>query len=125
MRRIWLIDDTPHLHVVARATARLAGGWDFTGYLSGEEAVEAFIAGHDLPAVILMDFFLGDDRGDLLTARLRDLEPPTSRAVIVGYSSMRAGSEAIIAAGGDVIVTKTQNDAGINPSLLSYLKRWR
>lgn len=124
-RQVWLIDDTPHLHLVARATVRLVPGWDFTGYLTGSEAVEAYRDGVCLPQVILMDFFLGDDRGDLLTAHLRAIEQAGHHPVIVGYSSMRSGSEAIVAAGGDVIVVKQQNDAGINPSLLTYLKRWR
>ncbi len=131
-RRLWLIDDTPHLHVVARATVALVPGWEFTGFLSGAAALAAYSAAETarpplviLPQVILMDFFLGDDRGDLLTARLRAREAPGHRPVIVGYSSMRSGSEAIVAAGGDVIVVKQQNDRGINPSLMAYLKRWK
>ena len=124
-RQVWLIDDTPRLHTVARATLRLVPGWSFTGYLTGSEAGDAYRAGVCLPQIILMDFFLGDDRGDLLTAHLRAIEQPGHRPVIVGYSSMRSGSEAIVAAGGDVIVVKQHNEAGINPSLLAYLKRWR
>ena len=125
LRSLWLIDDTLSLHTVAEATARLAGNWEFTGWLSGQDAIDEVRAGLALPDVILMDYYIGHDRGDRVTARLRSLEPRDRRPVIVGYSSVRSGSQAIVEAGGDLIIAKHQNDQGINPSLLTYLKRWR
>ena len=125
LRRLWLIDDTPQLHTVAEATAVLAGGWEFTGYLRGNDAIEAVRGGLPMPEVILMDYFIGDMHGDEVTGALRGLESGDHRPVIVGYSSMRVASEAIVAAGGDLIIVKHHDRAGINPSLLAYLKRWK
>jgi CheY-like chemotaxis protein len=123
-RRIWLIDDTPVLHAVAAATVERAGGWEFTGYLSGAEALRDLDAGTPWPEVILMDYYIGAERGDRVTSQLRSREPATIRPVIVGYSSVRSASQTIVAAGADLIVPKHQDDEGINPSLLAYLRRW-
>ena len=124
---LWLIDDTPSLHLVAEATVALVEGWTFDGYLSGSEALI------DLgtkpatarPQVILMDFFIGSERGDVITSRIRALAFLHHRPVIVGYSSVRSASAVIVAAGGDLILPKRANAAGINPDLLQYLRRWR
>ncbi len=123
-RRIWLIDDTPVLHAVAAATIDHAGGWEFTGYLSGAEAIGDLDAGAPWPEVILMDYYIGPERGDRVTRALRRREPATIRPVIIGYSSVRSASQAIVAAGADLIVPKHQDAEGINPSLLAYLRCW-
>ncbi len=125
MRRLWLIDDTPSLHRVADATRRLAGDWEFTSWYSGAEAIEAIKLGEPWPDVILMDYYIGHERGHHVAARLRELEPADLRPVIVGYSSVRSASQAIVEAGGDLIVSKHQDGRGINPSLLEFLKRWK
>jgi len=126
MPLLWLIDDTPSLHTVAEATTGLVAGWTFFGHFSGSDAVEEYasLPAAARPDVILMDFYIGIDRGDLITGDLRAHEVPGHKPVIVGYSSVRSGSAAIVAAGGDVIMPKRSNAAGINPDLLNYLRRW-
>jgi CheY-like chemotaxis protein len=124
---LWLIDDTPQHHATAEATAGLVPGVRFSGFLSGADGIEAFRdAGADadrLPDAVLMDFFLGDERGDHVTARLRELEPAAKRPLIIGYSSVPSGSAAIVAAGADLVLLKQRNEAGINPALLDWLRR--
>lgn len=126
MPLLWLVDDTPSLHVIAEATVQLVDGWNFLGHFTGFEAIAAYesLPPEALPQVILMDYYLGEDRGDTVTAQLRACGLPTHRPVIIGYSSVRFGSSAIVAAGGDLIVPKRSNAAGINPDLLDYLRRW-
>jgi len=124
---LWLIDDTLAHHDTAEATALLVPGVTFAGFITGEEGVEAFReAANDakrLPDAILMDFFIGGERGDQVTAELRRLEPACKRPVIIGYSSVPSGSAAIIAAGADLMLSKQRNDQGINPTLLTWLQR--
>ena len=124
---LWLIDDTLQHHDTAEATASLVPGVRFAGFMSGAEGLEAFEdAARDLrrvPDVVLMDFFLGDERGDRVTAHLRQLEPAGKRPVIIGYSSVPSGSAAIVAAGADLALKKQRNDDGINPALLEWLRR--
>lgn len=120
--RLWLIDDTPQHHGVAEATARRVGGIAFRGFLDGASGEAAFRRAQDdgsAPDVVLMDFFLGDDRGDAVTRRMRGHERGR-RCTIIGYSSVVSGSEAIVAAGGDLILPKRRNDLGVNP----FLERW-
>lgn len=122
--QVWLIDDTHHHHQVVAATVALVPAVQFRGFLEGASAVSAFaeaVRQGNQPEAVLMDFFLGDDRGDVVTRRLRQCEK-TQRSVIIGYSSASSGSEAIIAAGGDLSLPKRSNDAGINPHLLRWLQ---
>jgi CheY-like chemotaxis protein len=118
-RQLWLIDDSPDHHQVTAATARRAD-WDFTGFTAGAAALAALAAG-GRPAVVLMDFFLGEERGDAITARWRQSEPAGHRATIVGFSSVRACSLRILAVGGDVVLVKRSGPDGINPDLLAWL----
>jgi CheY-like chemotaxis protein len=125
--RVWLVDDSSDPHQVADLTVADLPGFELSHFYSGSEAIAAFarIAGESpelLPAVILMDFFLGDERGDAVTTALRCLEPPQVRPTIVGYSSVRSGSERIIASGGDLVVRKHRGDDGVNPSLRRFLQ---
>ncbi len=126
MPLLWLIDDTPSLHLVAEATVALVEGWTFAGYLSGSEALGDLVSTPVAarPQVILMDFFIGSERGDVVTTRIRAIDSPNHRPVIIGYSSVRSASVVIIAAGGDLILPKRANKSGINPDLLIYLRRW-
>jgi CheY-like chemotaxis protein len=121
MRILWLIDDTPMLHGVAQATVDLVYGWTYAGWLSGEEAITELQAGAAWPDVVLMDYYIGSERGDRITRHLRALEPAQHRPVIIGYSSVRSASQAIVAAGADLILPKHQDARGINPSLLAWL----
>ena len=123
---VWLIDDSEANHQVAARTAAGLSAVDFVGFYTGDEAVAAFAAGQALkaasvPDVVLMDYYLGDERGDQVTAALRAAER-RSRPVIVGYSSVESASRVIVAAGANVIVRKHVDGNGINPSLARYLK---
>ena len=123
---LWLIDDTADNHQVASATVALVPGVRFRGFLSAAEGIAAFAraAAHpaELPDAVLMDFYLGDARGDQVTRRLRELEPANARPVVIGHSSVASGSAAILAAGADLVLRKHANDAGINPTLLAWLR---
>jgi hypothetical protein len=129
--RLWLIDDSSEPHAVAAETVARLGGVDLSHFHSGSEALETFAAlaaqaPGDLPEVVLMDFYLGaSERGDRITAELRRLEPPGSAVTIVGYSSVLAGSQSILAAGGDAIVPKLRASDGTNPSLSRFLRDCR
>ncbi len=123
---LWLIDDTQHHHQVVAATAAQVPGVVFQGFCdggSGEWAFTEAVRTGTQPDVVLMDFFLGDDRGDQVTRRLRRLERDR-RSVIIGYSSVQTGSQAIVDAGGDLILPKRGNASGINPALLAWVQRW-
>lgn len=123
--RLWLIDDTPDQHLVAARTASLVAGVDFSGFPSASDGVAAYIQAEQAgepPDVILMDYFLGDDRGDRVTAQLRQLEAAKHSPVIIGYSSVASGSQRIVAAGGNLILRKHATSEGINPTLLRWLR---
>jgi CheY-like chemotaxis protein len=123
---LWLIDDTEVNQTVAETTVALVPGAAFRGFLVAAEAIAAFARAArrpaTLPEVVLMDFYLGDTRGDEVARRLRALEPATRRPVIVGYSSVASGSAAILAAGGDLVLRKHADGRGVNPSLLAWLR---
>lgn len=122
---LWLIDDGESNHQAAIATVALLPWVRLERFYTGSEAVEAFTAieaqGGRAPDAVLMDFFLVGERGDHITAELRQAEV-RSRPVIVGYSSVASGSAAIIAAGGDLVVRKHADDRGVNPSLANWLR---
>jgi len=123
---LWLIDDTEGNHRITGATAALVPGVRFRGFLTAEEGIAAFSLAarrpDELPDAVLMDYYLGDLRGDQVTRRLRELEPASARPVIIGHSSVASGSAAILAAGGDLVLRKHADDDGINPSLLAWLR---
>lgn len=124
-RLVWLIDDSPANHRAAAATVAGLPAFVLAGFLDGDEAVAAFAAcaartPERLPEVVLMDFYLGDTRGDRVTEALRAVLTPR-RVTIVGYSSVASGSQAIVAAGGDAIVRKRIAADGTNPDLRAYL----
>lgn len=122
---IWLIDDGESNHQAAIATVALVPGVRLERFYTGVEAIEAFTdieaQGGRPPDAVLMDFFLAGERGDHITAALREAEV-SSRPVIVGYSSVASGSAAIVAAGGDLVVRKHADDRGVNPSLANWLR---
>ena len=126
--RLWLVDDTEAHHDVARNTLATLKGFELSDFLSGAEAIAAFgtlAKGGALPDIVLMDFYLGDERGDQVTRRLRELEPADHYAVIVGYSSVADASQRIVAAGADVVVRKHVATDGSNPTLRAWLQGWR
>ena len=122
---IWLVDDSHDHHVVADNTVGRLSGWVLAHFYDGASAVAAYAevqADPALPApmVVLMDYFIGDERGDQVTRALRALEQ-RSRAVIIGYSCVASGSARIVEAGGDLVVRKHCDQSGTNPSLRRYL----
>jgi CheY-like chemotaxis protein len=124
---VWLIDDGSEHHAAARATVSAQPRFSFTGFLDPEEALETYerlaqSKPQALPRIVLMDYYLGDTRGDDVTKRLRALQPAASRLTIVGYSSVAAGSERIVSAGADLIVRKHRDADGRNPSLTRFLQ---
>jgi ActR/RegA family two-component response regulator len=124
---LWIIDDTPLHHDTVAVTAALVPGVRVAGFASAEEGIAAYRAAvqdvRKIPDAVLMDFYLGDDRGDRVTAKLRRLENHDKRPVIIGYSSVASGSAAILAAGADLSLKKQRNDDGGNPALLEWLRR--
>ncbi len=124
--RVWLVDDSEDPHHVADHTIATLAGVEIVHFYSGAEALQAFarLASERpsaLPAIILMDFYIGDERGDAVTSELRRLETASARPTIVGYSSMASASERILASGGDVVVRKHRSHDGVNPSLYRFL----
>jgi hypothetical protein len=124
---VWLIDDSDANHGPAEATVERLPGFAFEGYHDAELAVaeyrlRAATAPHTLPRVVLMDFYLGDTRGDEVTIELRGIHSPGFSPVIVGYSSVASGSRTIVEAGGDVVVRKRTGRDGTNPDLALYLE---
>lgn len=123
---IWLVDDSHDHHLVADATVARLPGVEVAHHYDGVSAAAAYAAVQDDPAlpapvVVLMDYFIGEERGDQVTRVLRTLER-RSRAVIVGYSSVGSGSARIVEAGGDLVLRKHCDQQGVNPSLLRYLR---
>ena len=125
MPTLWHIDDGQHLLAMSAATVAQATGWSFRGFESGAEACAVFakLAPEDRPAVILMDYFIAQERGDEVTRQLRRIDPAPGRTHIVGYSSMTRASLAIVAAGGNLVLPK-HGCNGINQTLLAWLLRW-
>ena len=124
MPLLWHIDDGEHLLAVSEATVLLAASWRFEAFTTGAEALGEYAQRPvaERPDVILMDYFIGYERGDTVTRALRHLDPRPSRTRIIGHSSVRRASESIVAVGGDGILTKHSNSEGINPSLLAWLQ---
>ena len=77
-----------------------------------------------LPRIVLMDFYLGGERGDAVTADLREVQAIGHPLTIVGYSSLRDGSQRIVDAGGDCIVAKRTDGDGRNHMLRRWLDAW-
>ena len=123
MALLWHIDDGHHLLAVSEATVLQTASWRFEGFTTGTAALGDYAqrAPAERPDVILMDYFIGEERGDAVTRALRRLDPHPARSRIIGHSSVRRASEAIVRAGGDGIIPKHRDAAGINPSLLAWL----
>lgn len=124
---LWLVDDSEPHHHAARTTLAQVPGFALESFLGGEDAVAEFLlraktAPQELPRIILMDFYLGDGRGDEFTAAMRAADPPAFHPVIVGYSSVTERSRQIVAAGGDLTVRKRIARDGSNPDLRVYLE---
>jgi CheY-like chemotaxis protein len=124
---LWLVDDTLEHHATARATLAGFPQVEFTGFEDAGEAIDEYrrLAQREepeLPRIVLMDFYLGEWRGDAVTRELRQLQPAAAPLIIVGYSSVAQGSERILAAGGNLVVRKIRDRAGKNPLLARWLE---
>ncbi|MEK7414885.1 MAG: response regulator [Planctomycetota bacterium] len=124
---VWIIDDTPSHHTAAAHVVAQLSTFALETFDDGASAVAEFTlraasAPQTLPRIILMDFFMGDMRGDEATRLIRAIDPRGFPPIIVGYSSVASGSAAIVAAGGDVVVRKRIADDGSNPALREYLE---
>src|SRR4051812_43905148 len=85
--RLWLVDDTPDHHATARATLAAFPQVEFTGFEDAGEAIDEYrrLAASDeagLPRIVLMDFFLGEWRGDAVTRELKQLQPPAAALIV-------------------------------------------
>jgi CheY-like chemotaxis protein len=124
---LWIVDDADMHHQAAAATIAGMPAFALEGYLDGESAVAEYglrakTAPQTLPRIILMDYYLGDSRGDEVTERMRAIHAIAFSPTIVGYSSVASGSRAIVAAGGDAVVRKAIAPDGTNPALRVYLE---
>ena len=121
--RVWLIDDMEHWHDVTKKTLDLLNDAVFQGFYAGSSALLALqYCSHDqLPDVIFMDYFINDERGDLVTRQIRESFPDLN-CMIIGYSTAAAGSRAIVHAGADDIVAKHDDKSGMNPSLRIWVE---
>lgn len=127
-RWLWQLDDTEHWHVVTQQTLRHCAPWRSQHFTTGHGLLLALehCAVTELPSVLLMDFYIGNDRGDAVTATVRQhLDERNAPAItIVGFSSVSSGSRAIVAAGGDCIVPKHGSLDGGNPDLARFLREF-
>jgi CheY-like chemotaxis protein len=126
--RLWIIDDTIEHHAVLRATLADFPTVSHEGFLDAGSALRRYSELKDrdpaqLPAVVLMDYYLGSQRGDRVTRLLRQLQPPEQALIIIGYSSVASCSERIVAAGGSLVLRKTSDKRGCNPHLARYLRQ--
>lgn len=125
---LWLVDDTEHWHAVTRATlAQLDAPPRFESFHSATAALMCWrdrCANGELPACVLMDFFLGDARGDEVARAFRAEEPDDHHAIIVGHSTVIDCSERIRHVADGVVVRKHAGPAGTNPSLYKWLVNW-
>jgi CheY-like chemotaxis protein len=124
---LWLIDDAADNHAVVIATLAGDPRFPFTGFTNAADALAEFrrLALRQpalLPRIVLMDYYLGGERGDEAAAELRQCQPAGHRLIIVGYSSLRSASERIVLAGGDCILAKRHDERGINPGLRRWLQ---
>ena len=126
---IWSVDDTNHWHEVTERTCALVTGFTLEHFYTGEAAISAFahVYGTEAqPHIILMDFYLGSTRGDIVTQSLRGLESHGGRhSIIIGHSTAQHGSRAICQAGGDIMVRKHDNEQAFNSSLLGWLQSYQ
>ncbi|MFM2092754.1 MAG: hypothetical protein RLZZ127_3243 [Planctomycetota bacterium] len=116
---LWVVDDLAGNRDTAVRSAA-AAGWRGRGFASGAEALAARAAG-GRPAVVLLDYDLGGERGDRVCRAWRAAETDGAVAVLVGYSSSAACSEAIVAAGADTILPKGRDGSGRNPAVVRFL----
>lgn len=126
---VWIIDDAEAHHRAAAATIAELPAFELEGHMDGETALveyalRAKTAPETLPRIVLMDYYMGDLRGDEVTERMRAIHAIAFSPVIVGYSSVASGSRSIVAAGGDVVVRKLIAQDGTNPELRVYLERF-
>lgn len=126
---VWIVDDADSNHRAAAATIAALPAFELECFHDGEDALAEYAlraktAPQTLPRIVLMDYYMGDLRGDEVTERMRAIHAIAFSPVIVGYSSVASGSRSIVDAGGDVVVRKMVARDGTNPELREYLERF-
>jgi CheY-like chemotaxis protein len=120
---LWIVDDLAQNRDCALRSAA-AAGWPAQAFASGAAALAARAAG-GRPAVVLLDYDLGGERGDRVCAAWRTAETDGAVAILVGYSSSPACSEAIVRAGADTVLPKRSDGSGRNPAVVRFLQSLR
>jgi len=115
---VWMIDDTPSWHEVARRTLADLAAFRLRCVHAGDEARAALAGPGRQPRIVLIDYYLPGERGDALAAELRTR---LAGACLVGHSSVPSCSALIVEAGADVAVRKHADAEGTNPSLRRWL----
>ena len=142
MRHIWQLDDTQYWHLISDETIRQLSNWQLRSFYTSQDLLygleECRAEPQYWPSIILMDFYLQNERGDQVTQAIRsyvnDLTASATDSderqalqrhiTIVGFSSVRSCSEQICQAGGDCIVKKIETGDGINHQLLKYVQNY-
>jgi CheY-like chemotaxis protein len=112
---IWVLDDIEANHDFVRRS--LPEGYEsvcvFKTFVTAEDALRDLEKALDaipeeLPDVLFMDFFLGDDHGDEVTERIRAAfsAKRLTGPFIVGHSSSTPASLEILKKGGDIAIEK-------------------
>jgi CheY-like chemotaxis protein len=124
---LWLIDDTPSNHDLTAITVERVEGWCFQGFYSSTDAIRWLRrqTGNGLwPDVVLLDYYLDGERGDQVVGKLKQALPKNVTPVLIGYSSVRSCSEAIVAAGADLVLSKRGDGVNGNEMLRRWLEAW-
>jgi CheY-like chemotaxis protein len=120
---LWQLDDASHWHdVTDRSVAQVPAPIRVQHFHTGNALLMALdeAGGDELPDAILMDFYIGADRGDAVTRTARQI-PAGRDCLIIGFSSVLSGSRAIERAGGDFSLPK-YDEGGVNPDLIAWLE---
>lgn len=144
VKNLWQLDDAQHWHSVSAATLEHANvqdenqeatHWNFRGFIYSHDlfyGLDECLSSHSdsgshceqWPQIILMDYYLIDERGDHVTTALRQylsLHTDAPHITIIGHSSVRSCSQHICNAGADSALIKREGPNGINTHLLKYL----
>lgn len=123
LRLLWQVDDSDHWHEVTDASlAQVTADIRVQHFHTGQALLMALAgaAADSGPDAILMDYFIGPERGDAVTRDARTTEAGR-RTTIIGFSSVLSGSRAIERAGADYSLPK-YDQGGINPDLIDWLR---
>ncbi|NRA36639.1 MAG: hypothetical protein HRU15_00730 [Planctomycetes bacterium] len=131
---LWQLDDACHWHDISANSLQhwnnqrqSSQHWLFRGFTHSRDLIyglDECLDSELWPQIILMDYYLIDERGDQVTAALRSYLSKLNEAphiTIIGHSSVRSCSQHICKAGADLAVIKRETAGGLNKHLLQYL----